>query len=109
MNICSECSTSGIEYKQELIRPKKQTMKKIITQLINEWKWLITKRKLNWITFTFFNLEIERENRFNQFSMVIIILGLGIRITIDCGESEELEMLIEDYKKSSLNNKNNKK
>lgn len=108
MNICSECSTSGIEYKQELIRPKKQTMKKIITQLINEWKWLITKRKLNWITFTFFNLEIERENRFNQFSMVIIILGLGIRITI-CGESEELEMLIEDYKKSSLNNKNNKK
>jgi hypothetical protein len=25
------------------------------------------------------------------------------------GESEELEMLIEDYKKSSLNNKNNKK
>ena len=23
MNICSECSTSGIEYKQELIRPKK--------------------------------------------------------------------------------------
>ena len=29
MNICSEYSTSGIEYKQELIRPKKQTMKKI--------------------------------------------------------------------------------
>lgn len=69
-------------------------MKKIITQLINEWKWLITKRKLNWITFTFFNLEIERENRFNQLSVIIIILGLGIRITI-CGESEELEMLID--------------
>lgn len=29
MNICSGYSTSGIEYKQELIRPKKQTMKKI--------------------------------------------------------------------------------
>jgi hypothetical protein len=84
-------------------------MKKIITQWINEWKWLISKRKLNWITFTFFDFEIERENRFNQLSVIIIILGLGIRITINCGESEELEMLIEDYKKSSLNNKNNKK
>lgn len=76
-------------------------MKKIITQLINEWQWFIpnNKRRLNWITFTFFDFEIERDIRFNQFSMVIIILGLGIRITINCGESEELKMLIDKVSK----------
>lgn len=82
---------------------------RISIQFINEWKQFIPSDiKWNWITFTFFDFEIERDIRFNQFSIIIIILGLGIRITI-CGESEELEMLIEDYKKSSLNNKNNKK
>ena len=66
---------------------------KIVIQLINEWRQFIPSDtvKWNWTTFTFFDFEIERDIRFNQFSIIIIIFGLGIRITI-CGESEELNI-----------------
>ena len=65
-------------------------MKKVTTQFINEWKQFI-QSDIKWITLTFFDFEIERDIRFNQFSIIIIIFGLGIRITI-CGESEELNI-----------------
>lgn len=52
------------------------------------------KKKVELDYFRFFaDFEIERDIRFNQFSIIIIILGLGIFIIT--GESEELEMLID--------------
>ncbi|MBP8689025.1 hypothetical protein KBH77_01590 [Patescibacteria group bacterium] len=71
-------------------------MKRVIIQLVNEWRQFIrSDSKLNWTTFTFFDFEIEKESWLCHFTIHFVILGIGIYIGILYKETEELKEIME--------------
>jgi len=71
-------------------------MKRVIIQLVNEWRQFIrSDSKLNWTTFTFFDFEIEKESWLGHFTIHFVILGFGIYIGILYKETEELKEIME--------------
>ena len=71
-------------------------MKGIIIQFINEWKqFILSNTELKWITFTFFDFEIEKEDWLGQFIITIIVFGFGIYIGIIYKETDKLKEIME--------------
>jgi len=71
-------------------------MKRVIIQLVNEWRQFIrSDSKLNWTTFTFFDFETEIESWLGHFTIHFVILGIGIYIGILYKETEELKEIME--------------
>jgi len=71
-------------------------MKRVIIQLVNEWRQFIrSDSKLNWTTFTFFDFEIEKESWLGHFTIHFVIFGIGIYIGILYKETEELKEIME--------------
>jgi len=75
-------------------------MKRVIIQLVNEWRQFIrSDSKLNWTTFTFFDFEIEKESWLGHFTIHFVILGFGIYIGILYKETDKLKKMIESAEK----------
>lgn len=70
-------------------------MRRITIRFVNEWKQFTQKFELNWITFTLFDFEIEKESRMGQFTISFFILGFGIQIGIIYKETDYLKELID--------------
>ena len=54
---------------------------------INQWSQLI--EKYNWYTWTFFQLEVEKENMAWGYEFIFILMGLGFRIRYNTDKSNE--------------------
>lgn len=55
---------------------------------INEWQQFYSGHIFNWYTFTFFQLEMERDHIFDGFEITFMLLGLGLRFRINFPEGE---------------------